>query len=326
MAEATDTQLELLDVGGVAVGVTGPEPWRRVVRRRFGSTRLPEAAAEIRLALESEAHPVPGGEPDAVVQNIAVWEPVRTGSATVFAAHRTTARVAGAEVRVGGPVDTPVDRTAFDMVCQCAVGVAVASPRRALVHAAVVARERGAVLVVGGSGRGKSTTAVAALASGWELCGDDLAVVERDGEGWAVTAVRRPVAVPVEVLEGLPGAASAVVVEGDDPARDRRALPLEVLAGGRRRLVAVVVADHGEGEGRVEPLRAGSLDPFVGALATVPTTGILRRQLAVLSGVAGLPGFRLAHAADPDRRRRRAGAMLAEIAASIGLDPAAAGR
>ncbi|RMH80932.1 MAG: hypothetical protein D6683_04815 [Actinomyces sp.] len=325
MAEAPDTECEPLDIAGIVVGVTGPEPCRRVVRRRFGSTRRPGAAPEIRLDLGDEPDPVPGGEPDAVVQNIAVWEPRDAGAATVFAAHRTTARVAGTEVRVGGPVETPVDRTAFDMVCQCAVGVAVASPRRALVHAAVVARGRGAVLVVGGSGRGKSTAAVAAFASGWELCGDDLAVVERDADAWVVTAVRRPVAVPAEVLVGLPGADSAVVVEGDDPARARRALPLEILAAGRRRLAAVVVAGHDAGDGRVEPLGAGSLDPVVGALATIPTPGILRRHLAVLSGLAGLPSFRLSHAADPDRRRRRAGAMLDEIAAAVGLDPGAAG-
>jgi len=49
---------------------------------------------------------------------------------------------------------------------------------RAVVHAGAVATETGAVLLAGKSGTGKSTAALACLAAGLDLLGDDMCVIE----------------------------------------------------------------------------------------------------------------------------------------------------
>ncbi len=50
-------------------------------------------------------------------------------------------------------------------------------------HAAAVANERGAVLLAGDSGGGKSTLLMELLQRGWALLADELAIVSQDGNG-----------------------------------------------------------------------------------------------------------------------------------------------
>jgi hypothetical protein len=54
---------------------------------------------------------------------------------------------------------------------------ALTAPGRLLVHAGAVAGERGAVLLAGRSGSGKSTTVLACVAAGWGYLGDDYVVL-----------------------------------------------------------------------------------------------------------------------------------------------------
>src|SRR5262249_11008520 len=53
-----------------------------------------------------------------------------------------------------------------------------------LVHAAAVGDERGAVLITGKSGIGKSTTALACLEQGLSYLGDDLVLLQLDPAPW----------------------------------------------------------------------------------------------------------------------------------------------
>ncbi|MEQ8719079.1 MAG: hypothetical protein RIE08_15830 [Acidimicrobiales bacterium] len=60
----------------------------------------------------------------------------------------------------------------------------------AMVHAGCVGDERGAVLLLGNSGAGKSTTTLAGVAAGMATCGDDYTHVAPDEDG---THVARPI-------------------------------------------------------------------------------------------------------------------------------------
>ena len=92
---------------------------------------------------------------------------------------------------------------------------------RHVLHAAAVEREGQAVVVLGGSGAGKSTFAYAAAHAGWGIVTDDLCIVEA-GDGVYVTGFPKPVNVPSDVLAATP--VDAARLAGD--ARDRWALPL----------------------------------------------------------------------------------------------------
>lgn len=59
---------------------------------------------------------------------------------------------------------------------------ALTAPGRLLVHGGAVAGERGAVLLAGRSGSGKSTTVLACVAAGWDYLGDDYVVLTSQPE------------------------------------------------------------------------------------------------------------------------------------------------
>ena len=61
-----------------------------------------------------------------------------------------------------------------------------------LLHGAAAADERGALLIVAESGRGKSTAAAAALRAGWRLLSDDLTLVLLRHKGPGAVAPMSP--------------------------------------------------------------------------------------------------------------------------------------
>ena len=61
---------------------------------------------------------------------------------------------------------------------------------RLLLHGAMIARGTDAALILGDTGAGKSTAAYAGLRAGWDLCSDDLVVV--DASGSSLTERRHP--------------------------------------------------------------------------------------------------------------------------------------
>lgn len=75
-----------------------------------------------------------------------------------------------------------------------------------LVHAAAVGSDRGCVLVVGGSGAGKSHIALACLQAGVGLLGDDACLLSSGDPPivWSIYNTAQPAASTIEQLDGLP--------------------------------------------------------------------------------------------------------------------------
>lgn len=190
---------------------------------------------------------------------------------------------------------------------------------RFVVHAAAVADGRGALLVLGGTGRGKSTTAMAALRAGWEVLGDDLVVVA-PGKAGAVTVIGmpRPMAVPGDVMGDA----------GDDrAARDPRArvdVAPDGLSTAARPVRALVVTDHAEaGDTTIERLTAVAvLGDVLSSFSATRNDGVRPRFFPYAVQLSRLPSWRLRHAADPGERLAGAAAALASISreASAALD------
>jgi hypothetical protein len=72
----------------------------------------------------------------------------------------------------GPPAAIPATANALYGVLAC---LAAASPRHAVLHAAAMARGGSAVLIAGGRGAGKSTTAALLLERGWQYLSDEFA-------------------------------------------------------------------------------------------------------------------------------------------------------
>lgn len=145
--------------------------------------------------------------------------------------------------------------------------VAHATPSTAL-HAAALARGGRAALLVGASGAGKSSLALALAGRGWAYMGDEHAFLD---DALAVSGLPRAVRVGEELAEALPGRVEAGVVP----------VGLVALLGARRG-------------------RAPEASPVTGAAAAVALLGSLHRRpraedmRRVAALVAAAPVVRLA--------------------------------
>ena len=97
------------------------------------------------------------------------------------------------------------------------------------VHASMVARGDRGVLLPGPNGSGKSTTAVACLAAGLELLGDDAIAVDESGRGHTIHAVAKLSRAGLARHPAL----EALSERYDDPAEDERWIRLRALGPAR---------------------------------------------------------------------------------------------
>jgi len=179
-----------------------------------------------------------------------------------------------------------------------------------VLHGALVAQPAGAVLLVGPTGAGKSTAAVAALDRGWELHSDDLVVVGPGPDGPVSSGVPKRPSVDPAMARRL-GRSGDVLPS--DP-RGRLMLGSDTLSVGDRPLVAVVGLAHDTGFGRLEFLDPDErLTALALACLEVSRNGVLGRHLALFASMAALPGHRLLHAADPGVLVERAGELLQQV-------------
>jgi hypothetical protein len=290
----------VIDVGGVVVTVAAADAYAAMTANRLG-----EVAADGPAEIDLVARAVAPRPPDAVeptdLEGFRCWT---TDDELWVGDDDVMVRVAASSVEVGGPIGTIDLEDRYDDLLQFGIAIAVASPKRIMLHGAVIARDGEAMLLVGGSGAGKSTLAAAALVGGWELLGDDLCVFRP--ESGRIQSVRRPAFVPGEVADrhGLEG-------EREVGPRDRVELPLDRLALGDRRLIGIVRVDHGI-DGAVHPRTSGDLNALNEALAVPPYPAVIRRHLAAGSRLIALPSVLLEHARDLDRRVPRAIELLDE--------------
>jgi hypothetical protein len=170
-----------------------------------------------------------------------------------------------------------------------------------MVHAAAVGRHGKGVLVVGRSGAGKTTLALACLNAGLDYLGDDYVAVETGGPSFrahSIYATAKPSAASLELLPGL----EADVLAATDPSNGAKAA-LGLAAAHAARLpseleIRALVMPALESD----PTTAGRIEPASGAeamLAMAPSTIMQhpsRRgegfgEVAALA--RGLPCFRL---------------------------------
>lgn len=291
-----------IDVAGVAVRVRARTPaLADCATSRLGTAPTTEAA-EVDIELVTVAPAVPAGAAAQELDYTHGWE---DDGRLWIGLDGARAMVDGTRVKVGGPVATDDELDCFDDVLQFAVAVAVARSDRLMMHAAVVARDDDALLLVGESGMGKSTLSAAALVAGWDLLGDDLAIV--DTGSMRARGVARPPMVPGEV-----GRAHGLDGEDEDGPRGRIRLPASTLTPGSRRLIGIVSVVHGT-DGHVEDLGRGDLAVLDAGFAAPPFRAALRRQFRASAALVALPAHRLAHAADERVRVRRAQELLDEV-------------
>ncbi len=222
------------------------------------------------------------------------------------------ARVTPDGAWIGGHSDD-LDR-AWQQLFHFTVTHLLAHHDRYVLHAAGLVAENGAAYVVlGASGQGKSTLALAAVTSGWRLLGDDLVVIRRGAAGLEASGIARRVAVPGDLgaVLGVP----APPVTGDH--RGRWELDVDVLSRGWFPVAGIVEVGHSPTpDGELSALPGeDAMYRVLGGFSSVTDPLLLTKFFPIAGSLCQFPRWRLGHGVDPGTRLEVAQRLLEQVTA-----------
>ncbi|MCU1675608.1 MAG: hypothetical protein JWM93_366 [Frankiales bacterium] len=253
-------------IGGLAVLVRSSPSTAWTVDELLAPAEGHPGPARLTLDVSDEPATVPDGEPVESYGSIRIW---RDGDRLVVdSGQGVVADADSCAITVRGAVSPSQFARGLRRCLHYAMAHLLTVNGRAVVHAAAVARDAHGLLLLGGTGAGKSTTAYLAASGGWTVVADDqVALWIDDGDVWA-TGVPRSLNVPADVLHAGEAADTRDALSHD--ARDRRRL-LTPLDHRPVRIAAVALVRHGTGEGAVFP--ATQTDMFGFLFVSAPDAG-----------------------------------------------------
>ncbi|MDQ1486107.1 MAG: HPr Serine kinase C-terminal domain [Actinomycetota bacterium] len=261
-------------------------------------------AAEI--IFQERAPAVPDRQADEVYGPISLWRDgneLSLDSGGPLRAHATPSRVVLGGALDGGQLGAMLLRRIVHHV----IAHVLSLSGRLVAHGAAVGRGGDAVLLLGSSGSGKSTSAYLASRGGWSLLADDLVVVRRTASGVEAVGVHRAIAVPPDIADD-----DAADIEHD--LRDRRRPDL-VLDGRPHRLAAVAMVEHGTAQGSVEATTGLVVaSAFIGSTPAAGNVVVAAEALRTAGVISRLPCFRLRLADSAAERRRATAELFQQIA------------
>jgi hypothetical protein len=175
----------VVDIGGLSVLLEATDAARadavdRLLCHLSSSTASPNV--EIRYAARAPA--LPRRAPDRANEDFRVW--MADDTFHVEATSGGRARVSATSAWLGTGGDDP--RRAFQFLFPSVITHLLAFQDRFVLHAGAVLGAGRAYALLGRTGTGKSTLAVAALEHGWRVLGDDMVVIRRDSDERRVAA------------------------------------------------------------------------------------------------------------------------------------------
>lgn len=264
------------------------------------------------IVVDAEAPAKPERTPDEVYEVISLWrdgDELIVDSGGPLRAHATASKAV-----IGGAMgDGPLGVAMLRRIVHHVIAHVLSLNGRLVAHGAAVSRHGKAVLLLGASGSGKSTSAYLASLAGWSLLSDDLVVVRRSEHGLKAVGVHRALAVPPDVTE-----ADAAGIELDFRGRRR---PDVRLDPGTYDIAAVAMVGHGVGKGRLE--RISGLEvarTFLGSTPAAGNTDVAAEALRSVGVLAALPCFRLWLPDTADGRLAGVSALFGELAAQAGIE------
>jgi hypothetical protein len=268
----------------------------------------PEAApvATLRVTRNGDPVAVPARPPDATEEELAVWW--TDGGLALADAAGVTASVTRNMATIDATGSAARAAALVEYVVAGVLTNLLARHQRYVLHAALVVGRRGAVAITGTTGAGKSTAALAAIAAGLDVRGDDMAIVHGSSGAYTVTALPQLLHLPGD-LGPLPEGAEPF---SGDP-RQRWTLPVD--AAPPVPLLGTVLLAHSPGAASLEPATGPDVVAAVlAAFSSWRDPGLRPAVFDLAVDLARLPvRHRLAHDIDPARRVAAAGALLASL-------------
>lgn len=285
----------VVEVGGVPVGLGAADGVRAdAVASLFRHAATVAGAPACHLRFDAAAVAVPDRDPDRALDYVDLWW-TGPGELAVRSSAGLTARCTPHAIVVGG--DAPGLAREFRFVALVCLTHVLARRGRHLLHGAALVVDDAVLLVVGGTGTGKSTLAYAAHLLGWPVLADDAVLLERRDDRVLARGVPRPVAVAADVVAGSIAGGRGV----PEDLRQRVELPPGTLASGERPVVAVAVTSGGSADGPgVTPLPGPDvMRELLGASLALVDADVRPDLFGVCGALARLPAWRLRHGADP---------------------------
>jgi hypothetical protein len=300
----------VVDLGDLPVALHAVDRERAAaITRLLGGLEPRSEPPEIEIRYQRRRPATPRRRPSHLYQGFRVWHHDRE-MVVQYDDTPAGARVTTDSAWIGGPSDE-LDRV-FRQLFHFTVTHLLAHHERYVLHAAgLVTPEGAAYVVVGSTGQGKSTTALAAVASGWGLLADDLVVIRRSEDGLEASGIPRSVAVPGDLGAVLP--VPAPPIPGDP--RGRWDLGADRLTHGWFPVAGVIVVGHSASpEGDLEPLTGEpTLYRVLGSFSSATDPWLLTRFFPVAGSMSRLPSWRLGHGVDAATRLEVAQRFLAEV-------------
>lgn len=267
------------------------------IRELFGPMAEHPGPYEAEIVVDAAAPAKPAREPDEFYEVISLWragDELLVDSGGTLRAHATATRaVIGGAIGEGSSGAVMLRRIVHHVIAHL-----LSLNGRLVAHGAAVGRAGKAVLLLGGSGSGKSTSAYLASMAGWSLLSDDLVVVRRNvgdgrdgrdvGSGERIDAIgiHRALAVPPDVAD-----ADAAGIEFDFRGRRR---PNVTLDDRSFQVAAVALVEHGVGIGRVEAMTGVDMARvFLASAPAAGNTDVAAEVLRAAGVLARLPCSRL---------------------------------
>ena len=280
----------------------------------LGGARATSAVPRVHLTVTVGALDAPSSTPDRSTPELDIWCPA---PGEVVLRHRSglTGRATSSTIEIGG--DAENYDACFRRVCLAALAHLLTQHDCFVVHGAAIVTGGRAVLVLGGTGAGKSTVAFCALLASWDVLADDLVVLRSSDSGPTVGGVPRPFAIPSELLgendvETRP-------LAGDR--RDRRELTSDVIAVGSYPIAGSIVVQHAdEALGTIGPIGGHALlHDLLGAWAPIESPDLFRRLLPIAATIARGHGSTLYLGREPATRVADTIRLLDEVRSQFGL-------
>jgi hypothetical protein len=304
---------------GVTVSLTDDLPIRisasdadraEAIRSVVGDLEPDRRDAELELHYADEPIALPERDPDESYPDLILW---REGEVLLMH-HRSgiTAEATREGFTVGGP--GPHVRVAFRRLFLPAITHVLGYRDMFVVHGGGLVRDGRAVLLLGATGKGKSTLVAAAANDGWNVLSDDLVIVRRGPDSILIAGIPKTVAIPSELGVEMEGSTRLP----NDP-RERDEMPSRILTRGWHPLRGVLRVGHGENpESEVETFSGPALMHFV--IGSFPSAGngdLLQRFYSLAAAVSRLPGWTLLHSRELDRRLESSARALDGVAATL---------
>lgn len=300
----------VIDLAGVSTLLRSEDPrLAGAMAATLGDCPLGKDVAELRIIGVSEAVRVPPGPPTEDYGAARLWRD--QGVLVAVSPGVLSAQAQDGCIRLvpGSGTSAHVGR-AFRQLLPFILAHALAPSGKVVLHAGAFLDRAGAVVVLGGTGSGKSTLVYAAREHGRGVLADDLVVLVRHGEAVQVAGIPRPFAVDAADPTGLPAEARPV----SEDQRGRWQFPLDGRQGWHEAVGVVNVGHSAAPEGAVSPFESSrAWDLVLGSFPAAADAPRLRAALPALAALSRLPMWRLEHGADATTRLGVAGRLLDEV-------------